>query len=558
MSNINYLVLARRYRPKVLSDFKGQDEVCTIIKSAILNNRLAHAYLFSGTRGVGKTTLARLIAKIVNCLSRKSSEIEPCNNCENCNSISKEKNIDVVEIDAASKTGVSDVREIIENINYKPVSAIKKIYIIDEVHMLSKAAFNALLKTLEEPPTDVLFLLATTETEKIPITILSRCQHLQLKRISPEVIMNQIITISKVEGFELPNDSAILIARCAEGSMRDALSILDNILIHKNKIDKQAVQSILRIEDFSNVIILFENVCQGNIEETLNLVDEFYNAGKSFENIAKELLNIIFQVSKYKVVKNFDNSFISEKEKKHYSDLANKLDMDVLIRFWELMQKYFRELIQSIDQKQYFEMSMIRLCYLSIIPTPFEALHENKNNTEQIEESDEPNSFSLLTNKNLALKPEKISTGVSKEDEENTFKNQIKIFTKLINQVESNGDLIISHKIKNDFRLVSLKYLKDNKKNFGEIELENYKNSKLENNQLWKLSKKIEEITNKRWLITLSSKKGYSSIAENDEKNKVIEIKKIAKIPAIKKLLEIIPDSKVISIEKLDKRKKNE
>ena len=164
MKKINYLVLARKYRPKVLSDFEGQEEVCAIIKSAILNNRLAHAYLFSGTRGVGKTTLARLVAKIVNCLKRNDNEVEPCGNCENCRSISLEKNMDIVEIDAASKTGVSDVREIIENVNYKPVTALKKIYIIDEVHMLSKAAFNALLKTLEEPPKDVLFLLATTET----------------------------------------------------------------------------------------------------------------------------------------------------------------------------------------------------------------------------------------------------------------------------------------------------------------------------------------------------------------------------------------------------------
>ena len=561
MKNFNYLVLARKYRPKLLSDFRGQEQVCTIIKSAILNNRLAHAYLLSGTRGVGKTTLARIIAKIVNCSNRKFDEIEPCGHCENCRSINEEKNLDIIEIDAASRTGVSDVREIIENINYKPVSAKKKIYIIDEVHMLSKAAFNALLKTLEEPPIDVLFLLATTETEKIPITILSRCQHLQLKRMSLDVIISQVLNISKIEGFQLPSESASLIARCAEGSMRDALSILDNILIHKEKLDKEIIQQILRIEDFTKIIELFERVCEGNVKETLVIVDEIYQAGKSLEILAKDLLNIIYQISKYKSLKKFEDNFLSESEKAKYLDLANRLDMDVLIRLWELMQKYFRELLSSINQKQYFEMSMIRLCYISLLPTPFEVQSENGKKIEANTSDDNFQNIEMSTNNNLALKADpiiKIKNKNNNDEDENRSQNQMEAFSKLIDKLEDNGDLILSHKIKSNFKLVSLKYHNENINTPGEIELENFKKIKLENNELWKLSKKIEEITKKRWIISLSSKKGFSSIAESEEKIRNKSIEKICKKPGIKKLLEIIPDSKVVSIQELDKRKNNE
>ena len=554
MKKINYLVLARKYRPKVLSDFEGQEEVCAIIKSAILNNRLAHAYLFSGTRGVGKTTLARLVAKIVNCLKRNDNEVEPCGNCENCHSISLEKNMDIVEIDAASKTGVSDVREIIENVNYKPVTALKKIYIIDEVHMLSKAAFNALLKTLEEPPKDVLFLLATTETEKIPVTILSRCQRLNLKRISIDILMKQISKISKVEGYELPNESTNLIARCAEGSMRDALSILDNILIHKKNIDKKTIQQILKIEDFSNVIKLFEKVCEGNVKETLNLVNEFYKRGNSFENLAKDILNIIFQISKYKSLNEFEDNFISDEEKKKYIELAKNFEMDFLIRLWELMQKYFRELTTAIDQKQYFEMSMIRLCYVSLLPTPF----ESKTGKFEIEKTRPKNNQSdnleLQTENNLALNVQPITDKNKEEDNGINIESQMDKFCELINELEANGDLILSHKIKSNFRLVSLRC--HNEKNIhGEIELENFKQIKLEDNELWKLTKKIQEITKKRWLVTLSSKKGFSSIAEIENNNRLKAIEEISKNQRIKKLLEIIPKSKVISIQKIVKRK---
>ena len=209
MTDNEYIVLARKYRPKKFSDIIGQDEVCSVIEGAIKLNRVAHAFLFSGTRGIGKTTIARILAKTLNCENLDLKNPEPCGKCKNCISIDNDSNIDVVEIDAASRTGVADVREIIENINYKPVDAKKKIFIIDEVHMLSKAAFNALLKTLEEPPLDVVFIFATTETEKVPVTILSRCQRFVLRRVDLNMITEHLINVSKKEGYTLDKESRI-------------------------------------------------------------------------------------------------------------------------------------------------------------------------------------------------------------------------------------------------------------------------------------------------------------------------------------------------------------
>ena len=258
MEEKNYLVLARKYRPKKLSHLIGQDEIRVIIEGALSSNRLAHAYLLSGTRGIGKTTLARIISKAVNCTANQENKtLDPCGNCEACISIEKESNIDVIELDAASRTGINDVREIIENVSYKPVSAKKKVYIIDEAHMLSKSAFNALLKTLEEPPEGVLFLLATTETEKIPITIKSRCQHFELKRIPTQLLTQHIINISKLEKFECDQDSAKIIARSSEGSVRDALSILDNVLARGKKITKEITRDVLGLSDPEKNIRLF-------------------------------------------------------------------------------------------------------------------------------------------------------------------------------------------------------------------------------------------------------------------------------------------------------------
>ena len=551
----NYLVLARKYRPQKFSDFEGQNEIIQILKGALAHNRLAHAYLLSGTRGVGKTTLARLMAKIVNCLSRKTiKDFEPCGECENCASINSSSNLDVVEIDAASKTGVSDVREIIENINYKPVSALKKVFIIDEVHMLSKAAFNALLKTLEEPPLDVLFILATTETEKVPVTILSRCQHFVLKRFSVNEIKDHLIKISKLEKIDLNEESSLLIARAAEGSMRDALSLLDNVITRGSNIETNLVRDVLCLEDFSNVINLFRNICGGNVKKALQIVEEFYLDGVSFELLAKDLLNIIYHITRLKSMETDEDDSLTDYEFSEYQNLSKLFEMDVLIRMYEFMQKYFSELENSFDQKKSFEMTVMRLCYIILIPSPFDSAtySDPKKTTTSLSEQDSPQNEQRFLENNLALNNEDNFSNAKVPNKGIKTKTKIERFRNLVSMIESEGHLIFAHKLRNNFRLVSIK--DDEKIKPCELELDNFKNEEIKSNQLWELSKMLEKITKKRWIVSLSSKNGKETLnkIEMDETQELIE--KISKESSIKKILEIIPSSKVTSIIKMEKK----
>ena len=580
-----YLVLARKYRPKKLSDLVGQDEIKLIIEGAIRQKRLAHAYLFSGTRGVGKTTIARIMSKIVNCLKISTNTgIDPCDSCENCISIDKENNIDVIELDAASKTGVDDVREIIENISYKPISALKKIYIVDEVHMLSKSAFNALLKTLEEPPQDTLFLLATTETQKIPLTILSRCQHFQLKRIEHEDMLNHILKICKHESIEIDKESCAIIARCSEGSVRDALSILDNVISRDVIINANVVKKVLGLSNSDEVLELFKFICDGNVIKALEKTNSLHINGVYYDQLAKELNNIIYYVARLKVQYDSSDLGLNDHEIKSFLKFSEKMDMDIIVRLWELMQKYFEELFNSYDQRKSFEMIVMRLCYISLIPTPFEAINEKKDNKvnnnnlhlvtdQKNNESDglkksehhiEDKIFEDDTIKeqkitsNLAIQPGTeniiIEDDPSKPNSEknSNISNEglITQFENVIELLELKKQFYICHQLINNYRVVSL-YFPKNINEKGILELQNVDNTKVNNDILWKISKFLEDATGSRWIVTIVNKGGIESLKDVYDKRKKKEIEKFSKIKEIKKLLEIIPGSEIVSIKNL-------
>ena len=531
MDNRSYLVLARKYRPKKLSELLGQEEIITIIKGALASNRLAHAYLLSGTRGVGKTTLARIIAKAVNCtsISNKQTE-EPCGICETCSSIDKESNMDVIELDAASRTGINDVREIIENVSYKPVSALKKIYIIDEVHMLSKAAFNALLKTLEEPPSGVLFILATTETEKIPVTIKSRCQHFELKRIPTNLLSQHIIKVSTLEKFDCDKDSANMIANSSDGSVRDALSILDNILARGKKITKKIIQEVLGLSDPEKIIRLFDLICKGDVKEALKVVDNLYQDGASFKQLTKELIRIFYYIGRLKSELDETELSLTEYELNELKIFSEQLDMDIIIRFWELGQKYYMEIENTFDQKQSFEMIVIRLCFISTMPTPFELISNNvKENKQAPQKKIENNLDSSLSQ--------------IKDNEE------IMKFRKVIKILDNNSEVFLSHQLNNNFKLSSIKLPSENNGR-GFLELNNLNELKSKENLLWKISKALERLTKSRWIVSISGTSNFDTVMQIEKKKEKLLIEKFTEEKSLKKLLEIIPGSEIVSIKK--------
>ena len=579
MNSNNYIVLARKYRPQKLSEIIGQEETCKIIEGSVKLDRIAHAYLFSGTRGVGKTTIARILAKILNCLNLSKETVEPCGNCKNCESIDFGNNIDVVEIDAASKTGVADVREIIDNVNYKPVSAKKKIFIIDEVHMLSKAAFNALLKTLEEPPIDVVFIFATTETEKIPLTILSRCQRFQLKRVNTELIGLFLKEISKKEGFEIESEGCNLIAQSSEGSVRDSLSILDNVLTRGNPVKIQNIKNVIGLSDNNLVLKLLKALFEGDPKMALEIFEDLYRKGASVKILSQTLMNLTYHSARIKSEVDIESLYLDKKILETVEFIAKNFEMDFLIRFWELMQKYINEINNCFDEKQFFEMTIMRLCFVSLTPTPFELLKENGSIKieDKIEDKIEikaqenvesnvldnqiskPNDLDTIeTHRNLALEP-KIQRIHEPENKLDAKINNLARFKKIVDKIETKSEMQIAHHLRTSFKLVAMK---DND-NIKEIELENISENKDSKKILWKASKLISEIQKERWIITLSGRKGFQSLKEYERK---IEKKKIIEISNdifVKKILEIIPSSEVTSIQelkndKLNKREENE
>ncbi len=571
----NYIVLARKYRPKKISDIIGQEETCRIIEGSIKLERIAHAYLFSGTRGVGKTTIARILAKVVNCMHLNKQTIEPCGNCKNCESIDLGNNIDVVEIDAASKTGVSDIREIIDNVNYKPVAAKKKIFIIDEVHMLSKAAFNALLKTLEEPPLDVIFIFATTETDKIPLTILSRCQRFQMKRVDVEMISKLLKEISEKEGFEIGVEGCNLISQSSEGSVRDALSILDNVLTRGNPIKVENIRGVLGLSDNNLSLNLLKSLFIGDVKSSFEIFENLYKKGVSIKILSQTLMDLTYHSMRVKSGVDQESSILDSNSLETVKFISDKFEMDFLVRFWELMQRYINEINNCFDEKQFFEVTIMRLCYISMIPTPFELLKEKKSkkeeesikNNESLHNSVNPSGKNFPTSKDTEIKVPKNNLAIDHKEKnlleeqkqsDNLNMSDLERFKSIVDKIEMNSEMQISYHLRNSFKLVSLI---DNK-NVKEIELENISESQDSKKILWKASKLINEITKERWMITLSRKKGIKSLKEFEDELVKKKIEEISKDSFLKKFLEIIPYSEVISVKELEnkipKRKKNE
>jgi len=374
-----YTVLARKYRPSSFDTLIGQSAMVRTLTNAIDAGRLAHAFVLTGVRGVGKTTTARIIARVLNCVGADGTggpTVQPCGVCEHCRAIAEDRHVDVLEMDAASRTGVGDIRELIEGVRYRPTSARYKIYIIDEVHMLSTSAFNALLKTLEEPPEHVKFIFATTEIRKIPVTVLSRCQRFDLRRVEMETLAGHFRKIAEREGAKIGEGALTLIARAADGSVRDGLSLLDQAIAHgSGAVDEQQVRDMLGLADRSQTFALLDAVLKGAIAEALEAMDRQYRSGADPASILEDMLEITHWLTRIKVAPAAaDDPGVAEIERVTGKDLAGRLGMGAIARAWQMLLKGLGEVRTAPSPIQAAEMVMVRLAYAANLPTPAEAL----------------------------------------------------------------------------------------------------------------------------------------------------------------------------------------
>ncbi len=378
-SSKGYQVLARKYRPETFADLVGQDAMVRTLKNAFAADRIAQAFVMTGIRGTGKTTTARIIAKGMNCVGPDGNgtpTTEPCGVCEHCVAIMEGRHVDVMEMDAASRTGVDDIREIIDSVHYRAASARYKIYIIDEVHMLSTNAFNALLKTLEEPPAHVKFIFATTEIRKVPVTVLSRCQRFDLRRIEPEVMIALMRKIASAENAEITDDALALITRAAEGSARDATSLLDQAISHgAGETTADQVRAMLGLADRGRVMDLFEMIMRGDTPAALNELGSQYSDGADPMAVIRDLAEITHWISVVKITPDAsEDPTVSPDERMRGVTLAESLSMRVLTRMWQMLLKALDEVASAPNAMMAAEMSVIRLTHVADLPSPDELI----------------------------------------------------------------------------------------------------------------------------------------------------------------------------------------
>jgi len=551
-------ILALKYRPQEFRDLIGQEVMAQTITNAIKLSKTPNAYLLTGIRGVGKTTTARLIAKALNCQKNSDEKIK-CSSekfCPTCEEIISSNHIDILEIDAASKTGIDDIRELIENSKYSPTSAKYKIFIIDEVHMLSKQAFNGLLKTLEEPPPSLKFILATTEVRKIPVTILSRCQRFDLKRVSVDKLCNHLKNISVKENGNISDDAIRLIARTSEGSVRDAISLLDRALISQsinenNLIETIDVREMLGLADRSKIISLFKEVLSGNEKEALKYLRELINDGIDAKNFLNDILEVLYLFSRRINLGCIEKDMtISEAETQMVDEYSKNIDMQDLGLFWQLTIKTIDDLRIVGNENLTLEMYIMQLVHLKNIETKKEISNDNIENTgnlrkkslvgEDIKEENLENNLSTQV-KNQLKNTDQIKKNPIKNLSFEAAKTKIEItnFQDLIDRANKEREVELKFDLERNVKLVSF--------NKGKIDISF--NEKLNQNFIKNLTEKLLLWTGERWIISLSKNNDAKSVYEKNMEKKSSKLKEFEKSDLAKEIQEAFPDVKLTGIQ---------
>jgi len=555
--NNNSKVLALKYRPAIFKDLIGQEIIAETIYNSIKNNRSANAYLFTGIRGVGKTTIARIVAKSLNCL-KGIDQLCAKDFCENCKAISNSNHIDVLEMDAASKTGVDDVRDLIEFSRYGPTTAKYKIFIIDEVHMLSKQAFNALLKTLEEPPEYLKFIFATTEVKKIPVTVISRCQRFDLARVNSSNLFKFIKEVKDKEKGKIKDEALKLIVKISEGSVRDALSLLDRALLSQNdksEMDLKEAQKIFGFFDKSYLINLFKFLFKGNEEEVINIYRSIYNQGVEPKLFLNDFLEILYYIKNISSIKLGGTNFsLNDKEFEEIELISKEISPETLLLFWQFTIKALSELDIVSNQNLSMEMFLIRLLYLKedrIIggqdKIDFNNEKYSNNNigkTEQFslnkdEDGSEIKNKTISQIKNFFQED---SSKPEKKIELNLPNIEIKNFEELIKLCNEKKELKLKYELETNVSLVS----------FIDKKIEISFNENLDKDFVKELTFKLREWTGQRWIIAFSKEIGQLSKKQktNIEKSKIIEDAKEEDV--YKKVLDLFPDAELVDVKLKD------
>lgn len=580
----SYRVLARKYRPQDFNDLIGQETMVRTLRNAFVMNRVAHAFMLTGVRGVGKTTTARIMARALNCVGvdgKGGPTADPCGVCVNCKAILADRHPDVLEIDAASHTGVDDVREIIEGSRFRPIQARMKVYIIDEVHMLSRNAFNALLKTLEEPPDQVTFIFATTEIRKVPVTVLSRCQRFDLRRVPQEQLSQFFLNIASQESIKISAEAVHLIARAADGSVRDGLSLLDQAIAQGNvlngeetgnhdsdhEITVDLVSNMLGFADRALVFDLFEAAMKGKTDQVLHLTEQAYAGGVDLGVLLSDLLEVIHLVSRIKALPNLQTSSeLSELERNRGGQMASQLSVPVLGRTWQMVLKGIMEVDMAPNRKAAAEMILIRLCFVADLPTPGEIIkHLSDSSNQPIHASGQnralPSSGVTQSRSFLPVGPVNKTNPTTSFQEHNTVhlsnaviqsKSEIlpvpeasaeaeflpvlwHSWREIVVFVREQQAAILHAHLRNAVHLVKFT------PPIIEIRIED----KVPANLAQQLTKLLNDHSALRWTIVLSQQAGEPTLMEQESLQIQADFDKVASEPLVKEIMRIFPGAVV-------------
>lgn len=547
-----YRVLARKYRPETFADLVGQDAMVRTLKNAFEADRIAQAFVMTGIRGTGKTTTARIIAKGMNCIGPDGSggpTTEPCGTCEHCVAIMEGRHVDVMEMDAASNTGVANIREIIDSVHYRAASARYKVYIIDEVHMLSTGAFNALLKTLEEPPEHVKFIFATTEIRKVPVTVLSRCQRFDLRRIEPEVMIALMRKIATSEGAQIADDALALITRAAEGSARDATSLLDQAISHgAGETTADQVRAMLGLADRGRVLDLFDMILRGDAAGALSEFSAQYADGADPMAVLRDLAEITHWVSVVKITPDAaEDPTISPEERSRGTQMANDLPMRVLTRLWQMLLKALDEVAAAPNAMMAAEMAIIRLTHVADLPSPEELVRKLHNTTPPAATSGPvgggggPSGGAHAVQQaqtRMASNPTASGQATALAQDPDAALARFASFEHVVELIRANRDVKLLVEVETTLRLAAYQP--------GRVEFVPTQNAPRDLAQ--RLGAKLQQWTGNRWAVTIVNDGGGKTIAELRDAKELDLRAKAEAHPLMQAVLAKFPKARITAI----------